>query len=106
MDNNEMILFEQNNVVAFQKLAEFKKAKAEMEKQEELIKADIQDAMSKYGIRSFKNDVITISYVDESTSETIDLKALKEKEPELYDELLADYRKVTTKKAYVKFMVK
>lgn len=106
MDNNEMILFEQKNVVAFQKLAEFKKAKAEMEKQEELIKADIQDAMSKYGIRSFKNDVITISYVDESTSETIDLKALKEKEPELYDELLADYRKVTTKKAYVKFMVK
>lgn len=106
MDNNEMILFEEKNVVAFQKLAEFKRAKAEMEKQEEMIKADIEDAMLQYGIKSFKNDVITISYVDESTSETIDLKALKEKEPELYAELLEDYRKVTTKKAYVKFLVK
>lgn len=106
MAENEVALFEQASMLIFTKLAEFKKAKDEMEKQEAKLKADLEKAMEEHGIKSFKNDLVTISYVEASTSETIDLKAFKEKEPKLYDELLGDYRKVTNRKPYVKIVVK
>lgn len=103
---NELTVFEQQNLVVFQRLAEFKKAKDEMEAQEAKLKADLEKSMQEYGIKSFKNDYVTLSFVEAITNETIDLKAFKEKEPKLYDELLGDYRKVTNKKAYVRITVK
>lgn len=106
MAENELQVFEKNNMVIFQQLAEFKKQKDAMERAEEKLKADLENAMLKFNIKSFKNDLITISYVDGSTTETIDLKAMQAKEPELYAELLEDYKKVTTRKPYVKFLVK
>lgn len=106
MAENELQVFEKNNMVIFQQLAEFKKQKDAMERAEEKLKADLENAMLKFNIKSFKNDLITISYVDGSTTETIDLKALQTNEPELYAELLEDYKKVTTRKPYVKFLVK
>lgn len=106
MAENEVALFEQHNLEVFQRLAEFKKTKEQMERVEEKLKAELEKSMQDYGIKSFKNDLITISYVEASTSESIDLKAFKEKEPKLYDELLGDYRKVTNRKPYVKIVVK
>lgn len=106
MAENELQVFEKNNLVVFQRLAEFKKAKDEMEKQEAKLKEALEKSMQEHGIKSFKNDYVTLSYVEASTSETIDLKAMQEKEPKLYDELLGDYRKVTNRKPYVKIVVK
>ena len=103
---NELAVFEQQNLVVFQQLAEFKKQKEAMEQQEAKLKADLEKAMLEHGIKSFSNDYVTLSFVDASISESIDLKAFKEKEPKLYDELLADYKKVTNKKAYVRITVK
>lgn len=37
---------------------------------------------------------------------TIDLKTFKESEPDLYDEIIYDYPKVTERKAYLKFTIK
>lgn len=105
-ETNEVQVFEQQNLVAFQKLAEFKKVKEAMEQQEAKIKADLEKAMQEHGIKSFSNDYVTLSFIEASSSESIDLKAFKEKEPKLYDELLADYKKVTNKKAYVRITVK
>lgn len=106
MAENEVALFEQASMVIFTKLAEFKKQKEAMEAAETKLKADLEKSMMEYGIKSFKNDYVTLSYVEASTSETIDLKAMQAKEPELYEELLGDYRKVTNKKAYVRITVK
>lgn len=103
---NFLTVFEQQNMAIFQKLAEFKKAKEAMEQQEAKLKADLEKAMQEHGIKSFSNDYVTLSFVEASSSESIDLKAFKEKEPKLYDELLADYKKVTNKKAYVRITVK
>lgn len=103
---NEVALFEQQYLAVFQQLQQIKVAKTTLEKQEKEAKEKLEKAMSEYGIKSIKNDYITISYVEGSTTEAIDLAALKEKEPELYEELLNDYKKVTSKKAYVKFLVK
>jgi pantothenate kinase-related protein Tda10 len=103
---NDLQIFEQSNLAIFQKLAEFKKAQEQMKSQEEELKAQIEKAMEEYCVKSFKNEYITISYVEGSTSESIDLKELEKKEPELYKDLLGDYPKITTRKPYVKFLVK
>ena len=103
---NELQLFEKQNLEAFKKLAELKKQQEELKKTEDEVKSQIEKSMEEYGVKSLKNEYITISYVEASTSETIDLKALEKKEPELYNELLEDYKKVTTRKASVRFTVK
>lgn len=95
--------FEERNLAEFKALASLKQQIKELEKKEEEIKEGIKAAMEHYGVQSFKNEYITISYVPESKTETIDLKALQAAEPELYAELLEDYRKVTTKRGYVRF---
>lgn len=105
-EKNQVALFEQKYLAVFQELQQVKKAKAILEKQEKEAKAELEKAMSDYGIKSIKNDYITISYVEGSTTESIDLDALKEEEPELYNDLLTDYKKVKTTKSYVKFLVK
>jgi len=100
--------FTQTNLVVFQQLSAFKKQKELMEKQEQELKDYLVKAMDEAGIKSIKNDYITISYVAEGKSSvSIDTKKLKEQEPELYDELLRDYPKTNAgAKAYVKFTVK
>lgn len=103
---NELTVFEQKEVALIQRLVQFKKHKNELEVQEKQIKADLKKAMEDYGIKSFKNDQITITYVDESESKSIDLKKLATAEPECFLGLLADYPKVTKKSAYVSFTVK
>ncbi|MDY5929879.1 MAG: hypothetical protein SPJ27_07585 [Candidatus Onthovivens sp.] len=105
-NKNQIALFEQKYLSAFQDLQQMKKAKETLEKREIDIKNELLDAMKEYGIKSIKNEYITISYVDGTTTETIDLKALQEKEPELYKELLEDYKKTTIRNPYVKFVIK
>lgn len=66
---------------------------AELKKQiEEVLPAD-----------GYKDEIVTISRVAESSTTSIDLKSFKEKEPTLYEELIADYSKTTTKKASVSY---
>lgn len=95
--------FEERNLAVFKELGALKQQIKELERQQDELKKGIQEAMEHYGVTSFKNEYITISYVPESTSESIDLKALQANEPELYEELLADYKKITTRKGYVRF---
>lgn len=95
--------FEEKNLAVFKQLAELKAQIKELERRQEDVKAGILEAMEHYGVKSFKNEYITISYVPDSETESIDLKALQAQEPDLYDELLNDYRKITKRKGYVRF---
>lgn len=95
--------FEEKNLAVFKQLAELKAQIKELERQQDDVKAGILKAMEHYGVTSFKNEYITISYVPDSETESIDLKALQAQEPDLYAELLNDYRKITKRKGYVRF---
>lgn len=95
--------FEERNLAVFKQLADLKAQIKELERQQDEVKAGILEAMEHYGVTSFKNELITITYVPDSETESIDLKALQAQEPDLYDELLNDYRKVTKRKGYVRF---
>ncbi len=105
MENN-LVLFEQKNMIAFKRLANLSNQKKELEAQEKKIKEEIKVAMDKHGVKSFKNDFVTISNVAGSSSTTIDIAKMKEKEPNLYEDLMKDYPKTTTRSGYVKIVAK
>lgn len=87
-------------------LSQVVKEKRKLEEAEKMLKSDLEKAMDQYGIKSIDNEFVKVTWVDASTTTSIDLKKLKEKEPDLHEELLEDYPKVTTRKAYVRFTVK
>lgn len=104
--SNQLQLFEQKNLQVFKKLAEVVKRKKELETLEKDYKAQLEIEMEEHGVKSIDNEFIRISYVEGSTSTSIDLKTLEEKEPKLYVDLINDYPKVTTRKPYLMFKVK
>lgn len=106
MLENQVALFEQKALTLMKQLSDIKKAKDELDSTDAKIRKALQESMSEYGITSFKNEYVTISNVPESESVSVDLKKLKEQEPECYDGLINDYPKVTKKAAYVRIVVK
>ena len=103
---NNIVLFEQKALVFFNRLAEYKAVRKKMDAEEKKLTAAIETAMAEYNIKSFKNDVVTITRVDPTESRTIDVKALEQKENGLYLELLADYPKITKREGYIRIQVK
>lgn len=101
-----LVAFEETHIAALKELKRLNDRAKKLEEQIKDAKTGIMEAMETYGVTQFKNDFLTISYVPESQTETIDLKQLQNEEPELYEELLRDYRKVTKRQPYVRFLVK
>lgn len=102
----ELTVFEKKYLESFKQLSELKKEQDRLAEIEKNVKAEIEKAMDDNDIVSVKNDYVTITRVAESTSTSIDLKALQDREPKLYEDLIADYPKVTNKKAYIRIAVK
>lgn len=106
--DEEIALFEQKYLSACQQLADAVKQKKLIEDQEKKVKEQLEKVMDEYGIKSLENDFIKFTRVAENPGkQTIDIDKMQKEEPELYDELLEDYPKITgAKKAYVTFKVK
>ena len=102
----ELTVFEKKYLESFKQLSELKKEQDRLAKIEADVKAEIEKAMDDNDIVSVKNEYVTISRVAGSTKTSIDLEKLKIKEFNLYNDLLKDYPKVTTKKAYIRIVVK
>ena len=105
-ENNQVQVFEQQHMQVFKQLADITKTKKQLEEQEKKVKADLEKAMDANDINSIDNQFLKITRVNGSTSTSVDLKAMQEKEPKLYAELLEDYPKVTNKKSYLTLKVK
>ena len=84
-------------------LKEINDEKILLNEREKTIKKSIEDNL---GEETYKADFITVSYTKPSTSVSIDLKKLEEKEPELYKELLNDYPKGITRKGSYRYTFK
>lgn len=103
---DEIKQFEQHHLEMFEHLAEITRQKRRLEEMEARVKSNLEEAMNTYNIKTIDNEYVRITRVEGSTSKTIDLKKLEEKEYNLYRELLEDYPKTTTKKSYLMFKVK
>ncbi len=87
-------------------LARITMQRKELEAQEKAAKTQIKKAFQEYGIKSIDNEFIKITYIPSSKSVSLDTKKFKEAEPKLFDELMQDYSKETTRSATIRFNVK
>ncbi|MCM3763475.1 hypothetical protein [Neobacillus niacini] len=104
--SNEVVQFENKYLAVMAGIAAAEKQIKQLTEQQKNLKAELEAAMDQHEIKSIDNEFLKITRVAASSSKSIDLKKLQEKEPALYGELLEDYPKVTNKKAYVMFKVK
>ena len=84
------------------KIASFEKQIKLLKEQEDKIKAAILAEMEAKGIIKLESDVLSITYVAETTRETLDSKALKEELPDIYD----TYIKISKVKPSIRLKVK
>lgn len=106
MNESAVKKFEQENLAVFRRISELAAQKAAIEETDKKLRAQLVDAMEKYGIEKLDNQWLSITKVAGSQSTGIDLKAFQKAEPRNYADLLADYPKVTRRAAYVRIEVK
>lgn len=104
----EIAAFEQKYLEVCKNLSNMVKQKKQIEEQESKVKEQLAKVMDEFGIKSMDNAFIRFTRVAANPGkQTIDIDKMRNEEPELYAELLADYPKTTgAKKAYVKFETK
>lgn len=103
---NDIKVFEEKSLVIAEGLKKLKDEKQRLEKEEKDLKNTLEKLFNQYDLKSFKNDYFSITRVEASESVSLNEKEFKEKEPELYEELLEDYKKVSKRKGYIRISVK
>lgn len=94
--------FESKTVAVIKAIADISTKKKELEQQDKLMREQLETAMDRYGIKKFDNELISISYVEPTTSTTIDTAKVKK----LYPDIASECSKTTNKKGYVRITVK
>lgn len=70
------------------------------------LKAINEEILNNADNLELEDDHIKVSIIPESSYKTLDMTKVKNKEPELYNELLDVYPKEVSRKAYVKVKIK
>lgn len=91
-----------NAVAAMKQIAEINKQKKALEDQEKKVRTVLEEQMGKYGIKSFENDILKVTYVAATTKTSVDSAKLKKEQPEIY----AKYSKTSPVKESVRITVK
>ena len=76
--------------------------KKQLEEQEKKMREALQEAMEKFGVKKFENDVIAVTYVAPTTRTSIDSAKLKKEQPDIAQK----YSKTSNVSASVKIVVK
>lgn len=76
--------------------------KKQIEEQEKQMRVKLQEAMEKFGVKSFENEVVKFTYVAPTQRKSIDSAKLKKEHPEIAEA----YQKVSQVKASVKIEIK
>lgn len=92
------VAFSDKYIATLQRYADLETTIKELEETKKKVRAEIQEAMEFYGVRSFENDFLKLTLVAPSVSTTIDTKALRISDPDTYDTLMEKYPKVTERK--------
>jgi hypothetical protein len=98
----DLQVFKNANIEIINTIAQLTAAKKQIEEQEKTMKEKLLEAMEKYGVTKFDNDIIKVTYYAPSTATTIDSTRLKNEKPEIAKE----YSKTSNKKSYIKIEVK
>ena len=101
-ETKELTLFQSNAVAVMQEIANLDRMKKELDAKDKVLRQELQEAMDKYGIKKFENDILKITYVEPTTRSTIDSARLKKELPSVAEK----YTKVSQVKGSVRIDVK
>lgn len=106
--DKELQIFEEKYLPVIKNYAEVVKQKKAFEEQEKRFKKELGQVMDNFGIKSMDCPFVKFTRVAAGEDKTtLDIDALKEYEPELYQDLIEDYPKIIKgKSAFVRFDVK
>lgn len=104
--SNEMTVFENQYLAQMANYALLETQIKDATAKKNELKAQLEDAMDQYDIKSIDNEYLKATRVAASSSTSIDLEVLAEKEPKLHGELLEDYPKTTNRKESIRITVK
>lgn len=90
----------------YQELQELDVEIKKLQCKQKTIKDDLIKQLTDANVKEVKNKYCTVSFTDDKEETVIDLVMLEEKEADLYNELLADYPIVKTRKGGYKFTPK
>ena len=102
VETTDLAVFQSNAMVIMRKIADLDIQKKQLEAQDKMVRQELQEAMDKYGIKKFENDILKVTYVESTTRTTIDSKKLKEDLPQVF----AKYSKTSQIKGSVRIEVK
>lgn len=95
-------MFKQQQGMVLREIVNLLTAKKQLDEEEKKLKEKLKEAMEFYGVKKFESDHLTITYVAETTTTTIDTSKLKKKYPDIAEEC----SRTSKKSAYVKITVK
>lgn len=100
--NDELAQFERAVPEAIRQITDLMVAKKTIEDREKELKAQLIRAMETYGVKSFDNELIRITYVAPTTRTAIDSARLKKDHPDIAEQ----YSKTSNVAASVRIAVK
>ena len=101
-EETAMVEFNNNALTIMKQVAELNNQKKELEEQEKKVREALEVAMKQYGIKSFENDILKVTYVAATTKTSVDSAKLKKELPDIYTK----YSKTSDVKASVRISVK
>ena len=100
MTNQQLMVAENHELISA--VADIFRAKKEIEDREKILRAQLLEAFEKYNVLGFDNDEMTVTYIPETTRESLDSARLLKDHPEF----AIDYYKTSKVKASLRVKVK
>ena len=100
------VAFSDKYLATMQRYADLENTIKELEDTKKKVRAEIQEAMEFYGVRSFENEILKLTLVAPSVSTTIDTSALRISDPDTYDRLIELYPKKTERKQSLRVTIR
>ena len=102
LEGGEMVAFKEKTLNVIQTIAEIETKKKELDEVNKKMREQLEAAMEQYGIKSFENDLVKITYTEPTTRTSVDSAKLKKNHPDVY----AECSKVSEVKGSVRITVK
>lgn len=98
----DVVPFQSKAMAIMQKIVDLNIQKKQLEAQDKDVRQQLEKVMGEYGITSFENDLLKVTYVAPTTRTTIDSAKLKKELPAVAEK----YTKVSQVKGSVRIEVK
>jgi len=101
-EDTAMQAFNTSAMTIMKNIAELDKQKKALEEKDKEVRDALKQVMDQYGIKSFENDILKVTFVAETTRTSIDSAKLKKDHPDIAEK----YSKTSKVSASVRISVK